>query len=703
MSSADAELRVVKNICPLDCPDACGMRVTVRDGVAVGLKGDPDHPFTRGFLCQKMAKYLDRVYSEDRLMHPLRRVGPKGSGRFERISWDEALSAIAARFAEIATSPDGPQAILPYSYYGTMGKLQASSLDRRFFHRLGASKLDRAICSAAGGVGYEYTVGRGRLGADPLATPRCKLIVNWGSNTVHTNSHHWSLMVEARKKNGATIVTIDPFRSATAARSDLHIAPRPGTDAALALGLMHVIWRENLQDEDYLARATIGAERLRRRVLDEYPPERVATITGVDVEEIEDLARRLATTRPSLIRVNYGMQRHRGGGMAVRTIACLPAIFGSWRDHGGGALLSTSGTYDFAMDRLTRPDLSPPGTRTINMNELGRALAGELAGPPVTALYVYNSNPAAVTPDSRKVLAGLGREDLFTVVHDLFLTDTADFADIILPATSQLEHEDILGSYGHHEVMYNPLAIAPLGECRSNNDVFRALAARMGFESEYFPDDATLIREALDGGPTVAGITPERLKAEGTVRLNLPADYAPFAAGVFPTPSGKCELYSERMAADGLDPLPAYTPPLEDPQTRPDLAARFPLQLLSPPREQFLNSTFANNPRHRAGAGDPTIELADPDARDRSLVEGQWALVFNDRGAFHARVALSRSVRPGVAVATGIYWNKLSPGGFNANSTTSAALADMGGGATFFDNLVEVRATAAPSPHPSES
>ena len=418
----------------------------------------------------------------------------------------------------------------------------------------------------------------------------------------------------------------------------------------------------------------------------------MSSITGVDVSDIETLARRLAREQPSLIRLNYGMQRHRGGGMAVRTIACLPAIVGSWRHPGGGALLSTSGTYDFAMDRLTRPDLSPPGTRTVNMNELGEALAGELPGPPVKALYVYNSNPAAVAPNQRKVLAGLQREDLFTVVHELFATDTVDHADIVLPATSQLEHVDLHGSYGHHEVMYNPRSIAPRGECRSNNDVFRALAARMGFEPELFPDDATLMREALDGGPTVAGITLERLESEGSVRLNIPEDYAPFADGVFPTPSGKCELYSERMKADGLDPLPTYIPPLEDPQTRPALAAKYPLQLLSPPRPQFLNSTFANSDRHRAGAGDPTVELAAEDAKSRGLADGQWALVFNDRGSFQARVALTGNVNPGVAVATGIYWNKLSPGRSNVNSTTSSALTDMGGGATFFDNLVEVRA-----------
>ncbi len=377
--------------------------------------------------------------------------------------------------------------------------------------------------------------------------------------------------------------------------------------------------------------------------------------------------------------------------MAVRTIACLPAIIGSWRHPGGGALLSTSGAYDFAMDSLTRLDLSPPGTRTINMNELGEALCGELPGPPVHALYVYDSNPAAVSPNQQKVLKGLRRDDLFTVVHELFPTDTVDLADIVLPATSQLEHVDLHGSYGHHEVMYNPCAIAARGECRSNNDVFRALAARLNFEPELFPDDETLMREVLEGGPTLAGITLERLQDEGSVRLNVPADFTPFASGVFPTPSGKCELYSERMKADGLDPLPTYIPPLEDPQGRPDLAARLPLQLLSPPRPQFLNSTFASSPTHRAAAGEPTVELSAHDAQARGLSDGQWALVFNDRGSFQARVALTGNVRPGVAVATGIYWNKLSPGGSNVNSTTSSALTDMGGGATFFDNLVNVR------------
>lgn len=681
----------VRCVCPLDCPDTCSMVVTIRDGRAVDLRGDLEHPFTRGFLCQKMARYLDRVYSPDRLTRPLRRVGAKGAGEFEPISWDEALDEVADRFRAIAQGPEGPQAILPYSYYGTMGKLQASSLDRRFFHRLGATLLDRTICASAGSLGYEYTVGAGRLGTDPMAVTRSKFIVNWGSNTVHTNSHLWSLMTEARRAGAAT-VTIDPYRSATAARSDWHIQPRPGTDAALALGLMHVIWRDGLQDDDYLARGTVGADFLRRRVLEEYDPARVSAVTGVDVESITTLAHRLAREQPSFIRLNYGLQRHHGGGMAVRTIACLPAIIGSWKYPGGGALLSTSGAYDFAAARLARPDLSPPGTRTINMNQLGEALAGELPGPPVRGLYVYNSNPAAVAPNQAKVIGGLRRDDLFTVVHEQFATDTADYADIVLPATTQLEHVDVHGSYGHHYVMYNPRAIEPLGECRSNNDVFRALAARLDFEPEFFPDDETLIREVLDGGPAMSGITLERLREESSIRLNLPENYTPFAEGRFPTPSGKCELYSERMKQDGFDPVPTYIPPLEDPQTRPELAARYPLQLVSPPRPQFLNSTFANSSRHRTNAGEPTIELAEADARARGLEAGQWVEVYNDRGAFRSRVALNGLVKPGVAVASGIYWNKLSPGRTNVNGTTSSALSDMGGGATFFDNLVEVRA-----------
>jgi anaerobic selenocysteine-containing dehydrogenase len=676
------------------------MVVTVADGRAVSLRGDPDHPFTKGFLCQKVSRYLDRVYHADRLKWPMKRVGPKGKGQFARITWDEAIDTIAQRFADIVASQEGPQAILPYSYGGTMGKLQGSSLDRRFFHRLGASLLDRTICATAGAAGCDMTLGT-RAHLDPETVIHSRYIINWGSNTSVTNMHLWTIMHQARKA-GAKIVTIDPFRCKTAARSDWWIPIRPGTDAALALGMMHVIWRDGSQDQDYLDRYCLGAESLRDRVLAEYPPDRVSSITGIPAADIERLAREYATTPPALIRVNYGMQRHGGGGMAMRTITCLPAIVGAWRHAGGGALLSTSKLYPFNSDRLERPDLIPPGTRTINMVQLAEALNGELAPPPIHALYVYNSNPAAVCPDQTRVLRGLQREDLFTVVHEQFPTDTVDYADIVLPATTQLEHFDIHGSYGHLYVQTNEPAIAPLAEAKSNNDVFRLLARRLGFEPELFEvTDEELASQALQAGPAPNGFPPpnafdgidlNRLRQEGPIRLNLPKDYAPFAEGGFGTPSGKCELYSARMAAQGMDPLPTYIPPHEDPQTRPDLAKRFPLQMISPPVPSFLNSTFVNVDVLRKMAGDVTVEIHPQDASSRGIRDGQRVRVFNDRGSFQARAVVGDTVKAGAVVTQGVWWNKYTTDGVNCNTTTSTRLTDLGGAATFFDNLVEVAA-----------
>ncbi|MBM4073289.1 MAG: molybdopterin oxidoreductase family protein [Planctomycetes bacterium] len=679
----------VRAVCPHDCPDTCGMLVTVADGRAVKLRGDPDHPFTRGFLCQKVSRYLERVYHPDRLTHPLLRTGSKGAGQFRRISWDEAIDRIADAFRKIAASADGPQAILPYSYAGTMGKLHNASLDRRFFHRLGASLLDRTICATAGAAGCDITLGT-RAAFDPEAIVHARYIINWGSNTSVTNMHLWALMHKARKA-GARIVSIDPFRCQTAARSDWWLPIRPGADAALALGMMHVIFRDGLQDDDYLQQYCLGADRLRERALQEYSLDKVSRITGLPAGDIETLAHEYAATPPACIRVNYGLQRHHGGGMAVRTITCLPAIIGAWRHAGGGALLSTSKLYPFNAAALERPDLIRPGTRTINMVQLAEALAGELPGPPVRALYVYNSNPAAVNPDQARVLQGLRRDDLFTVVHDQFQTDTADYADIVLPATTQLEHFDIHGSYGHLYLQTNEPAIAPLGEARSNTDVFRLLAERMGFEPELFQvSDEELARQALQS-PEFDGIGLERLRCDGPVRLNLPKDYAPFARGGFPTPSGKCELYSPGMAARGLDPLPTYTPPREDPQTRPELAARFPLQMLSPPVPEFLNSTFVNIGSLRKQAGEPTVEMHPDDAVARGIADGQTVRLFNDRGSFVARAVVAGNVRPGAVVSQGIWWNKLSADGVNCNVTTSTGLTDLGGGACFFDNLVEVQ------------
>lgn len=670
------------------------MVVTLEGDRAVKIGGDREHPFTRGFLCHKVTRYLERVYHPGRLKHPLRRLGPKGSGRFERITWDAALEDIAARFREIARGPHGPQAILPYSYCGTMGKIQSEGLDRRFFHRLGASLLDRTICATAGGAGYSYTIGA-RIGTSPEAFAESRYILNWGSNTAVTNLHLWACMHQARKA-GAKIVTIDPYRCRTAERSDWHLAPKVGTDAALALGLMHVLFRDGLEDRDYLTRYTLGHEQLRERVLSEYGLDRVSCLTGLPGGDIERLAHEYATTRPAAIRVNYGLQRHYGGGMAVRTIACLPAVIGAWRDYAGGILLSTSSQFPLNMRALQRPDLIPRGTRTINMNQLAEALAGELPGPPVLALYVYNSNPAAVAPDLTRVLEGLKREDLFTVVHEQFQTDTADLADIVLPATTQLEHFDLHTSYGHHWVQLNEPAIAPLAEARSNTSVFRALAKRLEFEPGICDvSDEDLARCALwetnpeSVPPVLKGITLERLR-QGPARLNLPERYAPFEHGHFPTPSGKCEFYCERIQAAGFDPLPTYLPPAESAESDPALASRYPLQLISPPSPHFLNSTFVNVDSLREAAGEPTLEMHPDDADVRGIRPGDCVRIVNDRGAFKAVARIGDAVRPGVVVAPSIWWLSLTGDRTNANMTTPTRLTDMGGGATFFDNLVEV-------------
>lgn len=689
-------IQTAHSVCPLDCPDTCSMVVQVEGDRAVSIGGNREHPYTRGFLCHKVSKYLDLVYHRDRLKYPLRRIGPKGAGRFERISWDAALGEIASRFRDIAAGPHGPQAILPYSYCGTMGKVQSQGMDRRFFNRLGASLLDRTICATAGASGYSYTIGH-RMGMQPEAFAESRLIINWGSNTAVTNSHLWTLMVQAQKA-GAKIVTIDPYRCQTAARSDWHLAPRVGTDAALALGMMHVIFRDHLQDQKYIDNYCQGGAELRDRVEREYGLDRVSQITGLPAEDIERLAHEYVRAVPAAIRVNYGMQRHRGGGMAVRTIACLPAVIGAWKHWAGGILLSTSGHYPLNSAGLERPDLVPPGTRTINMVQLAEALEGKLHGPPVQALYVYNCNPAAVAPDQRRVLAGLCREDLFTVVHDLFLTDTADYADLVLPATSQLEHFDLHTSYGHHWIQANQPVIPVYEESRCNSQVFRELAQRLNFEPEIFDvSDRQLARIALwEDEPAkkpdvLAGITVDVLVQDGPQRLRLPERYSPFAKGGFPTPSGKCEFDCPRMAHSGLDRLPMWIPPAECQEMTPELAARYPLQLLSPPSPHFLNSTFVAIDSLRASAGEPELEIHPDDAEPRAIQHGEPLLIFNARGSFQATANVTEAVRPGVVVAPSIWWNKYSPSQTNANSTTSTALSDMGGGATFFDNLVEVK------------
>jgi molybdopterin guanine dinucleotide-containing S/N-oxide reductase-like protein len=697
--------QVIRGACPQDCPDTCSFFVTVENGRAIKIEGAEDHPTTNGFLCTKVNRYLERTYSPQRVLYPMKRVGDKGKGIFARITWDEALDTIASKFKEIAT--DDPQAIVPYSYAGTMGLVQSQSIDRRFFHKLGASLLARTICADAGATGYRATIGLS-MGTDPERFGEARLVIIWGSNIITSNVHLWPKILEA-KRNGAKVIAIDPYRSLTAEKCDEHIALLPGTDGALALAMMHVIIKENLVDHDYIARYTLGFELLRERVM-EYLPSRVAAITGLSEEAIIRLAREYAMTKPAVIRLNYGMQRHAGGGMAVRTITCLPALVGAWRDAAGGVLLSTSGTFGINTGALERPDLIWNNPRTINMSAIGDALLGfkrvqkanpqgapvetlEPLDPPIRAIYVYNSNPVAIAPDSRKVIAGFKREDLFTVVHEIFQTDTADYADILLPATTQLEHFDIHKAYGHLYMLINKPAIEPIGEARPNSEVFRLLARRMGFTEDCFKEsDVEIARQAINyDHPRMQGINFDELKERGWMRLSVPERFAPFAEGNFPTPSGKCEFFSDTLAKQGVDPLPTYIPPRESVQTAPELAKKYPLAIISPPAHNFLNSSFANLPSFVKAEKEPRLDIHPIDAAARGIKDGDRVRVFNDRGEFKLKARVTDKARPGVVVALSVWWKKLSGDGSNANDVTSQGLTDLGAGATFYDVLVEVQ------------
>ena len=678
---------MIRAVCPHDCPDTCSMVVTVENGRATKIAGDKEHPFTQGFLCTKVAKYLERTYHSDRLLYPQIRVGKKGEGNFRRASWDEAIAMIASRLNAIIAA-DGAEAILPYSYAGTMGLVQSEGMASRFFRTIGASQLARTICSSAGAEALNLVYGT-RMGTDPETIGAAKLILLWGTNTLTANPHLWPFIREA-KANGATTICIDPLRTRTAVACDEHIALRPGTDAALALGMMHVLFREGLHDSQYLDEMTAGSQELRDSVLRDYAPQRVAGICRIPVETIESLARRYGTTRPTFIRVNYGLQRHAGGGSAVRAISILPAITGAWNDIGGGCQLSSSGTFGINFSRIERRDIPCP-TRTINMVRLGEALT-ETNDPPVKAIVVYNSNPGAVAPERDKVLRGFRRDDLFTVVLEHFQTDTADYADVLLPATTQLEHEDLHRAYGHLYVMYNRRAIAPLGEALPNSEIFRRIAAAMGLHSPLLKaSDEELMRDALTGtNETMDGITLEALRARGFIRLNVPSPHLPFRIGAsVPTPSGKIEIATDRAKSFGVARVPEYVPPHESEERG---TARYPLALISPPAHSFLNSTFVNVASLRRAAGKPTLEIHADDARPRGIREGQIVTIFNDRGSFSAGAVITDRVRPGVVSAPSVWWGKLTGDGKNANHTTSQAVTDIGGGATFYDNLVEVRA-----------
>jgi anaerobic selenocysteine-containing dehydrogenase len=665
------------------------MLAWVREGRIVRVSGDPDHPVTRGAICGKAVRYAERMYSPDRVLYPQRRVGPKGEGCFERISWDEALDLIAERLHAVVDAY-GPEAILPYSYAGTMGVTSFGSMDRRLFNRLGASQLARTVCSAAGNAGYDYTVG-GKRGTDPETTSQARYIIAWGSNLASVNMHQLTYVRQAQRA-GAMFVHIDVQRNRTTAFADRFVQLRPGTDAALALGMMHVIIRDGLHDAAYVQAHTVGFEALAERVR-AYPPGRVARICDLSAEVVETLAREYATTRPAFIRIGNGLQHHDNGGMAVRTIACLPGLVGAWRDIGGGAVKSNGGYAAMNDAALTRPDLlAGRAPRTINMNQLGHALT-ELDGPPVKAMVVYNTNPAVIAPDQTRVLAGLEREDLFTVVHEQLMTDTARYADVVLPATTHFEQTDLYSSYWHLYLAIAEPAVTPLGEAKSNVEFFSLLAKRLGFEDECFADDVeTLIAQALDNraNPFLQGITLKRLKEGGPVRLNVEEPHPAFADGQFPTPSGKIELYSERMARDGLDPLPTHAPLNEGGDGEQPPSGPYPLLFITPPNHFFLNSTYANMPSNVRSEERPRLEIHPEDARTRGILDGDAVQVFNARGDVQLEASLTEDVRPGVVVSRGLWWGRHSPGGHGVNATTPQRLADMGGGATFFSNLVEV-------------
>lgn len=682
---------VHKVVCPHDCPDTCSMLAYVEEGRVVRVAGDPDHPLTQGFLCAKTNRYFERVYSPDRVLHPMRRKAgsPKGPGsEFERIGWDEAIAEIAANFQRVIAE-DGPEAVLPYSYAGTMGIVNYGSMDNRLFHRMGASLLDRTICSTAGEAAMKYTIG-GNYGYDPEEMGRAEMVIIWGANMASTHPHSIPFIKDAQKR-GARVILIDPHRSRTANLADEIIMLRPGTDAAFALGMMNVIINEGLYDKEYVEQHTLGFEQLKERV-QEYPVERVAQITGIEAGVITELARAYAAAKPAAIRLGYGMQRHTNGGMAVRAVYMLPALVGHWRHAGGGTLLSSGHFVKINWKAIERPDLIPEGhhPRLVNMNLLGEALT-EYNDPPVKALYVYNCNPASVTPDQNKVLGGLCRNDLFVAVHEQLWTDTTNYANIVLPATSSFEHTDLYKAYGHLYVQLSEPAIAPLAESRPNIDVFRMIAKAMGYTDAAFDDDErAIIEQALSaGGAQMEGITWDKLK-EGPQRIRTPRPFAPFANGGFSTPSGKCELYSEQLAAEGLDPLPNYTPIAESPDGSPELYQRYPLNLISPAAHHFLNSSFSNLERSMKGEGEPTIELCTEDAATRGIVTGDWCRVYNDRGEVRLRAKVGDTVKPGVACTLTLWWARDMPDKRGINVLTSQRLTDMGGGATFHTNLVQV-------------
>ena len=679
--------RQVHGTCHHDCPDSCGWTATVEGGVAVRLRGRPDHPFSAGELCPKVNRFLDRVYSPDRILSPLRRTGPKGSGQFEPVSWDDALATVADRLHDVVDRY-GPEAVLPYSSAGNQSLLACGGLSARFFHRLGASLLDRGLCGPTVGHGVRMTNGTS-LALDPLELRHSRLIILWGTNTRLTNRHLWPT-IEAARADGARLVVVDPVRTVTADAADVFVQPRPGTDTALILAMMHVLIRDELIDDDWVDDHTLGFDELAAHV-EAWTPARAAATTGLDPATVEGLARDYGTIRPAAIRTLIGAEHHENGAMFFRSLAVLPALVGAWRDRGGGLARSVGSYHDALIDgmALNRPDLLAGRTpRTINMSRLGEALTDPDLAPPVAAMIVWGANPLVVVPDAERVRRGMARDDLFTVVHEQFLTDTARYADIVLPATTQLEASDAVPAWGHLWLGWNEAAIEPLGEAVSNTELFRRLSTAMGWGDEpaMIADDETLLSDALGADVVLAA-----LRADGWVKAPYPADGRPFGDGIFPTPSGRVELVSDTLAAMGQPALPDFVAPREGPLGDAERFARFPLQLLVHKHHpRFLNSGYSHLPKHGPAEGEPFVEMTEADAAVRGLAAGDTARVFNDRAALELPVRVSDRVRDGVVHVPFGWWSGQHPGGRTANALTNATLTDWGGGVAYSDTLVEV-------------
>ena len=709
-NSAGSGQKTVLGACPHDCPDTCSMLITVENDRVVKVRGNPDQPFTDGRLCVKVNQYEERIYHADRVLYPLKRTGPKGSGQFARITWQAAMDEIASRWKQIIKE-HGPTSLLPYSYLGTEGILNGLNAGDAFFNKLGSTISERTFCDSGACTAYIMTVGP-TPGTDPESFVHSRYIILWACNTISTNLHHWPFLAEAQKR-GAKIVVIDPVKTRTARQADWHIAIKPGTDGALAMAMINVVTTEGLVDKEYVEKYTVGYEELVERAK-EYTPEKAASITGIPAEDIRKLARDYATTRPSVIRIGVAVERHSGGGQTVRALTCLPALVGAWRDVGGGILQLPIWAFPVKWDALMRPDWIKPGTRVLNQWKLGAAITGELKlEPPIKSLFVYNANPMVVAPEQEKIIKGLLREDLFTVVSEQFITDTAKYADIVLPATTQMEQHDIMFSWGHFYLSLNQQAISPREEAVPNTELFRRLAEAMGIDDPQFQrDDEQMAMESLDwSNPALDGITMEQLKRDGFARLKVgtPDTYAPHAQGNFPTPSGKVELKAS-MAAGGnfvlplfrqgsnefqdgspVDPLPNFIPPQESADTNKALAAKYPLNILTPKNHAFLNSGYANIARQLGHAGEQYVMIHPSDARPRGIADGERIEVFNERGRYQAEAQVSDEVRQGVIVSPLGYWPSASQGARSVNAVNGSRYADLGRAPTFSDTLVEVR------------